>query len=97
MRAALSLLPPPPQLLAAAVDLQETFGSTCHGAGRAMSRSHAVKTIDSKVLWQLCSVPCLSVGRLGLLNRAANAVCRPYLLPVLDTYRPLHSLLPRAC
>lgn len=29
--------------------MKESFGSTCHGAGRALSRSRAIKTIDSKV------------------------------------------------
>jgi tRNA-splicing ligase RtcB len=29
--------------------MEETFGSTSHGAGRALSRSKALKQIDSKV------------------------------------------------
>ncbi len=28
--------------------MEETFGSTCHGAGRAMSRSQAIRTLDRK-------------------------------------------------
>ncbi|KAL4428524.1 hypothetical protein ABPG75_002613 [Micractinium tetrahymenae] len=32
---------------------KETFGSTCHGAGRALSRSAAVRTIDSKAVLKL--------------------------------------------
>lgn len=28
--------------------MQQTFGSTCHGAGRAVSRSRAMKQLDSQ-------------------------------------------------
>jgi tRNA-splicing ligase RtcB (3'-phosphate/5'-hydroxy nucleic acid ligase) len=36
--------------------MKRSFGSTCHGAGRALSRSKAIKTIDSKsILAQLAS------------------------------------------
>ena len=28
--------------------MEQTFGSTCHGAGRAVSRSRAMKELDSK-------------------------------------------------
>ena len=30
--------------------METTFGSTCHGAGRFMSRSKAMKCLDSKVV-----------------------------------------------
>jgi tRNA-splicing ligase RtcB len=34
--------------------MQETFGSTCHGAGRLKSRSQAIRTLDTKkVLFEL--------------------------------------------
>ena len=47
--------------------MQETFGSTCHGAGRAMSRSHAVKTIDSKV--GCAAAACEACSERGLPHR----------------------------
>jgi tRNA-splicing ligase RtcB len=28
--------------------MERSFGSTCHGAGRAMSRAKALKSLDSK-------------------------------------------------
>lgn len=36
-------------LVGAEGSMRETFGSTCHGAGRALSRSKAKQEIDSKV------------------------------------------------
>jgi tRNA-splicing ligase RtcB len=32
--------------------MEHSFGSTCHGAGRALSRSKAKQEIDSKVGWR---------------------------------------------
>lgn len=34
------------------VALQQTFGSTCHGAGRMMSRSQAIKRAKGRAIWR---------------------------------------------
>ena len=34
--------------------MQRTFGSTCHGAGRQLSRAKALKTLDSKAVLRRC-------------------------------------------
>ncbi|KAL0055065.1 hypothetical protein WJX82_006488 [Trebouxia sp. C0006] len=34
--------------------MQQTFGSTCHGAGRAMSRAQSKKTLGYKEVMRLC-------------------------------------------
>lgn len=37
--------------------MDQTFGSTCHGAGRAMSRAQSKKTLGYK---EVCSPTCLT-------------------------------------
>ena len=32
--------------------MQETFGSTCHGAGRVMSRHQAIKRAKGRNIWR---------------------------------------------
>lgn len=32
--------------------MKETFGSTCHGAGRVMSRHHAIKKAKGRAIWR---------------------------------------------
>ena len=32
--------------------MQETFGSTCHGAGRLMSRHHAIRKAKGRSIWR---------------------------------------------
>ncbi|MBF0557163.1 MAG: RtcB family protein [Nitrospirae bacterium] len=32
--------------------MQETFGSTCHGAGRMMSRHHAIRQAKGRAIWR---------------------------------------------
>ena len=34
----------------------ECFGTTCHGAGRALSRSKSRRTLDYKVMHESCSM-----------------------------------------
>ena len=34
--------------------MQETFGSTCHGAGRALSRAKSRRNLDFQEVWQTC-------------------------------------------
>jgi len=48
-----------------AVAMEKTFGSTCHGAGRVMSRSQAKKTISGKAI-------AADLARRGILVRAPN-------------------------
>ncbi len=39
-------------LLGAEKAMQETFGSTCHGAGRVMSRHQAIKRAKGRAIWR---------------------------------------------
>jgi len=39
-------------LLGAERAMQETFGSTCHGAGRLMSRHHAIRQAKGRAIWR---------------------------------------------
>ena len=41
-------------LVGTAGAMAHTFGSTCHGAGRALSRAKALKTLDSKAVLRRC-------------------------------------------
>ena len=41
-------------LAGAAGAMQRTFGSTCHGAGRALSRAKALRTLDSRQVLRSC-------------------------------------------
>jgi len=56
--------------------LKETFGSTCHGAGRVLSRSQAIKRLDrQKILNTLSSrgIKVRARGRKTLLEEAPDA------------------------
>lgn len=49
--------------------MQNSFGSTCHGAGRAMSRSAAMRGLDSKQVSRVDMGPnCRDPWHLGKLN-----------------------------
>ncbi|MCK9555046.1 RtcB family protein [bacterium] len=50
-------------LAGTAVSMEESFGSVCHGAGRMLSRSRALKNIDGRKL-------CESLERKGISVRA---------------------------
>jgi tRNA-splicing ligase RtcB len=39
-------------LLGTAKAMQETFGSTCHGAGRVMSRHQAIRSAKGRAIWR---------------------------------------------
>jgi tRNA-splicing ligase RtcB len=45
--------------------MERTFGSTCHGAGRVMSRTQAKKTLSGKEV-------VASLARQGILVKAPN-------------------------
>ena len=56
--------------------MTDTFGSICHGAGRVMSRSKAIRTLDYQhILKQLKDkdVVVMSKGKKGLLEEAPDA------------------------
>jgi len=56
--------------------MQETFGSVCHGAGRLMSRSKAIKEFDYTVLLKQLKekgIIVMSKGKAGLLEEAPGA------------------------
>lgn len=52
-------------LLGTEESMKETFGSTCHGAGRVMSRNKAVKTFPAKSVFE-------ELGRKGIEVRVAS-------------------------
>lgn len=56
--------------------MEDTFGSVCHGAGRLMSRSKALKEFDYNVLLKQLKdkgIVVMSKGKAGLLEEAPNA------------------------
>ena len=50
--------------------MEQTFGSTCHGAGRAMSRAQSKKALDYK---EVCP-PSLALYRHNMLKPCLSAV-----------------------
>jgi tRNA-splicing ligase RtcB len=56
--------------------MEETFGSTCHGAGRVKSRSEAIRTVDSfRLLKDLaeCGIRVMAQGKQTLAEEAPEA------------------------
>lgn len=56
--------------------LKETFGSTCHGAGRVLSRSQAIKHLDKQKILSLLTSKGIEVharGKKTLLEEAPDA------------------------
>jgi tRNA-splicing ligase RtcB len=59
--------------------MEKTFGSTCHGAGRVMSRSQAKKTISGREI-------AAALARQGILVVAPNEAAISDEAP--DVYKP---------
>jgi tRNA-splicing ligase RtcB len=59
--------------------MEKTFGSTCHGAGRVLSRSQAKKTISGESLQE-------TLGRSGITVLAPSAGSIAEEAP--DAYKP---------
>jgi tRNA-splicing ligase RtcB len=59
--------------------MEQTFGSTCHGAGRVMSRTHAKKTLSGKEVLS-------NLARKGIIVKAPNDAAIADEAP--DVYKP---------
>ncbi len=69
--------------------MEETFGSVCHGAGRLMSRSKAIKELDYHTLIDQLKekgIVVMSKGKDGLLEEAPGAY-----KDVNDVVRVVHN------
>jgi tRNA-splicing ligase RtcB len=62
-----------------AVAMEKTFGSTCHGAGRVMSRTQAKKKISGREI-------AVDLARRGIYVRAPNEAAISDEAP--DVYKP---------
>ncbi len=60
-------------LAGTAVSMEESFGSVCHGAGRMLSRSRALKNIDGRKLYESLERKGISVRAKGMKVLAEEA------------------------
>jgi tRNA-splicing ligase RtcB len=63
-------------LLGTSKAMEETFGSTCHGAGRVMSRHQAIKRAKGRAIWREmedAGIIVMSAGRRTLAEEMSEA------------------------
>ncbi|GBE36035.1 RNA-splicing ligase RtcB [bacterium BMS3Bbin07] len=56
--------------------MEETFGSTCHGAGRVMSRHQAIKQAKGRAIWREmedAGIVVMSAGKRTLAEEMSEA------------------------